>query len=132
MFNRELIRQVFSFACVGVTATLVHYVVAVFFTDIATISVFLSNVMGYCAAVSISIFGHSIFTYKTKINAIIARRFIVVSLATLLASEAILLGLTSLLDLHHRIALAVVVSTVPVVSFFINKFWVYSSPSSSA
>lgn len=129
MFNRELIRQVFAFGCVGVTATLVHYLVAVFFTDIASISVFLSNVMGYCAAVSISIFGHSIFTYKKKINAIIARRFIVVSLATLLASEAILLSLTSLFDIHHRISLAVVVSTIPVVSFFINKFWVYSSGS---
>ncbi len=127
MLSKELLRQLFAFGCVGVLATVVHYVVALFFTDFLLVSVFLSNILGYCAAVFVSIYGHSVFTYRTKLTSVIARRFIVVSLSTLAASEVILYSLTTLLLVHHRIALAIVVSTIPVFTFVINKCWVYAA-----
>ncbi len=130
MLSKELLRQLFAFGCVGVLATVVHYVVALFFTDFFLVSVFLSNILGYCAAVFVSIYGHSIFTYRTKLTSVIAQRFVIVSLSTLAASEVILYCLTTLLTLHHRIALAVVVATIPVFTFVITKFWVYAAHSS--
>ncbi len=127
MLSREFIRQVITFGFVGVAATATHYVVALLLTDFTTVGVLLANIFGYCAAVSISIFGHSAFTYRKKITATVVRRFVVVSLSALAASEAVLYILVSCFDVHHRIALAVVVAIIPVVSFFLNKFWVYAA-----
>ncbi len=125
MLSRELIRQVLTFGVVGVAATVTHYLVALLFTDLLHLSVFISNILGYCSAVSISIFGHSAFTYRKKVTTTVVRRFVVVSLTTLALSEAILFLLTYYGELHHRIALAVVVGSIPVLTFFLNKFWVY-------
>lgn len=127
MFSRELIRQIFTFGIVGVAATVTHYVVALLLTDVAALSVLLANILGYCSAVSISIFGHSAFTYCKKITPTVVRRFVVVSLSALAASEGVLFLLVSVFDVHHRVALAIVVAIIPVVSFFLNKFWVYAA-----
>ncbi len=127
MISRELSRQVFAFGCVGGMATCVHYAVALFFIEIVLISAYLANLLGYGFAVFVSLFGHSVFTYKKKVTTLVAQRFIVVSLSTLMASEGILLALNTLMALNHRISLAFVVLTVPVVTFFLNKFWVYSA-----
>ncbi len=127
MLNRELVRQVFTFGVVGVIATATHYLVALLLTDLVEITVLISNILGYCAAVSVSIFGHSTFTYRKAITRTVVRRFIVVSLSTLMASEVILFVLVSQMGVHHRIALAVVVATIPIITFFLNKFWVYTA-----
>ncbi len=126
MINWNLLKQIFAFGCVGVTATAVHYGVALFFVDLVNISVFIANILGYCSAVLISLFGHSIFTYKKKVNNHIARRFVIVSLSTLAVSEGILLILEFQLKLSHEVALAIVVLSIPIVTFFLNKFWVYT------
>ena len=127
MISREVFRQVVTFGIVGVVATLVHYLVALFFTDLIHVSVFVANILGYACAVSVSLFGHSIFSFRKKITRLVAGRFVVVSLSTLGASEGVLFFLHESLGLHHRIALAVVVCTIPVITFFLNKFWVYAS-----
>lgn len=116
-----------TFGIVGVIATGTHYLVALLLTDVFGLSVLLSNILGYCTAVSISIFGHSAFTYRKKVTNTVIRRFIVVSLTALMTSEVILVVLTMHMDVNHRIALAVVVGIIPVITFFLNKFWVYSS-----
>lgn len=132
MLSRELLRQIITFGVVGVTATLVHYLVALFFTEFAALSVFLSNILGYGFAVSVSLFGHSVFSFRKKITQKVVQRFVIVSLSTLAASEGVLFVLHDVLSVHHRIALAVVVCTIPVITFFLNKFWVYASEHSHA
>jgi len=128
MISRELLRQVFAFGCVGLMATAIHYTVALFFIEVAAISTYFANILGYCSAVLVSLFGHSILTYKKKVDNLVAQRFILVSITTLIASEVILYTLESFFVLNHRISMAFVVLTVPVVTFFLNKFWVYSTP----
>ena len=126
MIRWNLVKQVIAFGCVGVVATLIHYGVAVFAVDYFHIGIFIANIMGYASAVLVSLFGHGAFTYKKKVNQHIARRFVIVSLCTLAVSEGVLTVLEFGFSMSHRAALAVVVLTIPVVSFFLNKFWVYT------
>lgn len=51
-----------------------------------------------------------------------------VSIATFLASEGLLAGLEAGLHLPHRRSLAVIVLTIPAISFLLNKLWVYRHP----
>lgn len=127
MINRDTIKQVFAFGCVGVLATAVHYCVALFLSESQLTSVYIANICGYLCAVLVSLYGHSIFTYKKKVNVVVAQRFAIVSLSTLACSEVILYILQSALQINHRISLAIIVISIPVVSFFMNKFWVYSN-----
>ncbi|WP_086931323.1 GtrA family protein [Agarilytica rhodophyticola] len=126
MMNRNTLKQVFAFGCVGVLATAVHYCVALFLSEAQLTSVYLANICGYLTAVLVSLYGHSIFTYKKKVNIVVAQRFAIVSVSTLLCSEILLFVLQSTLQINHRISLAIIVASVPVVSFFLNKFWVYA------
>lgn len=124
--NKALILQIITFGCVGVIATLVHYCVALALSYYDVVVVYLANVVGYLSAVGVSLFGHSFFTYKKKITQTIVTRFIVVSLSTLLLSECILFVLERWLSLPHAISLAIIVSSIPVLTFILNKFWVYA------
>jgi putative flippase GtrA len=56
------------------------------------------------------------------------RRFMTVSIAAFLASEALLAGLEAGLQLPHRLSLAIVVLIIPAISFLLNKLWVYRHP----
>lgn len=125
MISWGLFRQLVAFGCVGVLATLVHYFVALKLTEGLLLNIFLANVAGYLAAVLVSLYGHSVFTYRKKVDSLIAGRFFLVSIATLLVSQGILFVLEGYFKFSHRVSLAVVVSSIPLVSFFINKFWVY-------
>jgi hypothetical protein len=48
-----------------------------------------------------------------------------VSISTFSASAGILAGLEEGLDIPHRVSLGVVVLTIPIISFLLNKLWVY-------
>lgn len=126
MISWKLLKQIFAFGCVGVVATVVHYSVALFFIEFVRINIFVANILGYAAAVLVSLFGHSVFTYKKKVNNHIAQRFVIVSLSTLAVSQGVLFLLEFQLELNHQTALAIVVLSIPIVSFFLNKFWVYT------
>jgi hypothetical protein len=48
--------------------------------------------------------------------------------STFLFSECILRILEKSTQLDHRISIGIVVVTIPVISYILNKFWVYKSP----
>src|SRR5262245_48494770 len=125
MLNRETLRQLVIFGLVGVTATVTHYTIALACHEVMGINLHVANLIGYSCAVAVSYFGHGMFTFRVKLNRRVLHRFIVVSITTFSASAGILAGLEELLDLPHRLSLAVVVLTIPLISFLLNKLWVY-------
>ncbi len=125
MISKNLLWQLFYFAVVGVAATITNYVTAVVFHEYFYFSLYIAQLVGYCFAVAISLFGHSKLTFKTSLTRKVFLRFVTVSLATLLLSELLLLLLETLLALPHRISLLVVVMTIPVLTFVLNKIWVF-------
>lgn len=129
--DRELLFQLAIFGVVGVSATLTHYFVALFCHELGQIEIYYANVLGYCAAVAISYFGHGKLTFRRQLSMAVFLRFAVVSLTTLGFSELLLLALEHGLALSHRISLAVVVCTIPVITFLLSKLWVFKSPAGS-
>lgn len=123
--SRELVYQLAVFGVVGVSATLTHYFVALFSHEWAQVALYYANIMGYCAAVAISYFGHGKLTFRRELNWPVFLRFAIVSLTTLGLSELILLALETWLAVSHRISLAVVVCTIPVITFLLSKLWVF-------
>ena len=126
MISKELARQTFFFALVGIAATLTHYCVALLLTKTEVLSVYWANLAGYLTAVCVSYFGHGHLTFKVELNHAILKKFVIVSISTFLASEGILFALENYLQLKHEISLAVVVVTIPFISFVLNKFWVFT------
>jgi putative flippase GtrA len=125
MLNRETLRQLVIFGLVGAAATVTHYLIALGSHEGMGFSLYLANLAGYVCAVMVSYFGHGLLTFRVKLTSRVLGRFIVVSVTTFLASEMILAGLQTGAKLPHRVSLAVVVLTIPVISFLLNKLWVY-------
>jgi putative flippase GtrA len=125
MPNREILRQIVVFGLIGVTATITHYLAALATHEGLGLGLYTANLAGYACAVAVSYFGHGLLTFRVKLSRWVLRRFIIASISTFLASEAILAGCETLLQLTHRVSLAVVVLSIPVISFLFNKLWVY-------
>ncbi|MBN1378408.1 MAG: GtrA family protein [Gammaproteobacteria bacterium] len=128
MISRRILRQLFVFGLVGITATVTHYLVALFCHEGLKINLYVCNLIGYSSAVAVSFFGHGRYTFQITLSQDIFRRFVVVSVATFLASEGMLAALENSMQLSHRISLAVVVLTIPVITFLLNKMWVFRHP----
>jgi putative flippase GtrA len=125
MLSRETLRQLAMFGLVGVMATITHYLAALGCHEILGLGLHVSNLLGYACAVGVSYFGHGLLTFRVELNRRVLRRFVLVSIATFAASAGILAGLENQLQLPHRLSLAVVVMTIPLISFVLNKLWVY-------
>jgi putative flippase GtrA len=125
LISIQILRQVFYFGAVGLTATITNYIAAILFHEHFGFNLYAAQFAGYCLAVMISLFGHSRLTFNAKLTTSVLTRFIVVSLTTLLLSELLLLLFEILLSLSHRISLFVVVSTIPVITFILSKLWVF-------
>jgi putative flippase GtrA len=128
MIDYKIIRQLIVFGLVGVVATVTHYLVALFCHESLIINLYVSNLLGYCSAVAVSYFGHGRYTFQVTLNQHIFRRFVVVSISAFLASEGILAALENALQFPHRISLAVVVLTIPFITFLLSKIWVFRHP----
>lgn len=118
-------RELIAFGFVGGMATLTHYVGALVSHEILNLELFLANLVGYLCAVGVSFIGHSKLTFQVDMNNALFRRFCIMSVATFGLSEVLLWGLESGLQLHARIVMLIVVVTIPLISYLLNKFWVY-------
>ncbi|MAN50853.1 MULTISPECIES: GtrA family protein [unclassified Marinimicrobium] len=127
----RLLRQLVCFGIVGVAATLTHYLMALSSHEGLGLNLYAANLLGYVTAMTVSFYGHGWLTFRVALTRATLQRFVVASVSTFLSSEILLWALETGTSLPHRITLSIVVISVPVVSFILNKFWVYR-PGSAA
>jgi putative flippase GtrA len=125
MNSHCLLGEVFVFAVVGILATGTHFFSAFFFVENEWATVYIANFLGYVCAVFVSFFGHGIFTFKVRLSHHILLRFLIVSVANFACSELALFLSESEFHLPHELSLLVAVLIIPIISFVINKLWVY-------
>lgn len=125
--NREHVFQIMKFGVVGVFATLTHYFSALFVVEVVGLGIYVANLIGYCTAVFVSYFGHTLFTFKAELAGKGFLRFTIFSVLTFVGGQAVLFILKDFLHANDRWALAVTVVAIPVVSFFVNKFLVFKT-----
>lgn len=118
--------QLTRFGIVGLTATGVHYVVALGVSVL--VSPYLANLAGYASAVGVSYFGHQRVTFRVDPAEVAHRRhlprFVVTSLSALALSQLVL-ATGRALALPDAPALALAVLTVPPYTFLLSRVWVF-------
>ena len=127
MFNKPVLKQITLFGIIGVLATITHYFSALLFIKHTTLNLYLANLAGYLLAISVSFFGHGLFTFKVELSFYILKKFIIVSISAFICSELILFLLEKGLHFPHYISLGIVVLIIPLISFLLNKLWVYKA-----
>ncbi|MDH3666688.1 MAG: GtrA family protein [Paracoccaceae bacterium] len=118
------IKQISSFGVVGLIATAVHVVVGLGLHDGIGLAPLVANFFGFCAALCVSFFGQTRFTFPAATANLTAFiRFASVALSGLALNQLIVWVMTSLLGQPYWLALIIILSTVPVVTFMLLKFW---------
>lgn len=121
-------QQLLRFAGVGAIATLVHVCVALLANMVLGIEDMLANFAGFGAAVTLSYFGHALFSFQTQPDHVQhLPRFLFVSLIGLFSSSSLVWLISQRLGQGFGLAMALVAVAVPLATFLAMKFWVFTS-----
>lgn len=124
----ELIR----FGVVGALATLTHFLLLSALVEYADINPTSANGASFLCAVFVTYIGQSLWVFRGRKRSDLSSllRFMVSLSITLFANVAIMALTTQVFELGYRIGFLISCLIVPVLSFFINKTWVFSPVSS--
>ncbi|RZW11795.1 MAG: GtrA family protein, partial [Rhodobacteraceae bacterium] len=87
---------------------------------------FSANIFAFLSAFLVSYFGHSRFTYKSTAPASRSLpRFFAVASGGLFLNQAIVYLAVDVLGWQYITALVIVVSTVPVIIYFLGRVWAF-------
>jgi putative flippase GtrA len=118
------LRQLSRFGLVGVIATAVHMVVGLGLHEGAGIHAFWANLVAFCCALGVSFLGQTRFTFPdTTADRAAFKRFVVVALSGLGLNQLIVWVANSLFGIPYWLTLVIIISTVPVMTFLLLKFW---------
>lgn len=128
--NKPLIGLLFRYGIVGVVASVVHYLIAYFFFSTFQINYLLAHFFGFVFGLFTAYFGHYFYSFKdSKSHSERFPKFLVLSLAALILHQGGAYSLVNFAHLDYKTrVLPLLVVIVPVFTFLLNKFWVFSSP----
>lgn len=121
---RQLVAQLSRFGFVGIVATVIHVVLGLSLHSGLGIVPFWANLLAFCCALGVSFLGQTRLTFPhATADATAFLRFATVALTGLALNQTIVWLVTSALDRPYWLALAIIVLTVPWVTFALLKFW---------
>jgi putative flippase GtrA len=121
-------RELLWFGIVGVSAMLVHLGSVALVLVPLGLPPLVANVVGFLLAFQVSHLGHHRFTFSAA-DAPVARsrrRFFLVALSSFLVNEALYALLLRFTDLDYRVALAIVLVAVAVLTFVSARQWAFA------
>lgn len=116
------------FLVVGVSAVMVHYLLALVLVEHLTLSGQLANLAGFWCGFAVSYFGQSLLTFKARPNWMNLLQYLLLAGFNYCASAAILYVLVDVLAVNYRLSMLVVVSALPLLSFIVSKKFIFASP----
>jgi putative flippase GtrA len=118
--------RLFRFGIVGIAATLVYAGATLFAIEIFHLAPVPSSIFGQLTATGVSYFGHSIFSFAVQTDhKTYLTRFLLLLLLTFALNAIVTWLLSDVLQISHRISVAVVTVLIPVVNFISNRYWVF-------
>lgn len=119
--------QLFRFSIVGIVATLVHTVTALFYLANFGSTALLANTLGYLVALSVSFCGNMywVFPRQSRLLPAVIRFFAISSLA--FSSTAAISFVFDWFEYPPEWSIPLVLLTAPCLSFIGNRFWVFKS-----
>lgn len=125
--HQVLRRQVGRFGIIGVGATLTHVVIVLALVEGRIMGPFAANVVAFSAALFVTYVGNHKWTFAlTGAHRRHFPRFIVIALLGLSLNQGVVYLIVEALGWDYRIALALVATVVPAITFLLNRGWAFS------
>lgn len=122
--DRPTAIRLLRFACVGLGATLVHFIVAIALVSNLGAPPAVANASAVLMATVFSYTANTLWSFSAPFGHRTLSRFLVVSaLVALLA--ALMSGLFERLGLDYRLGVLATVVSVPPLSFWLHHSWTY-------
>jgi putative flippase GtrA len=116
--------QFSRFGLVGVVATAVHATIGLTLTHQMGVPAFWANLAAFSCALCVSFYGQTRLTFPDRGSDRGAfMRFTAVAVTALGLNQTIVWIVTSILARPYELALAIIVTTVPVFTFAMLKLW---------
>lgn len=125
------LHELLRFGCVGIAAMLTHFVVVLLLVP-AGLPPLLANVAAFAVAFQVSFHGHRNWTFNATPRPRQYSSMLMVSLAAFGANEGLYALLLEQAGMDYRIALALVLAAVAVLTFLGAKFWAFSNHRNNA
>jgi putative flippase GtrA len=124
--------EVALFACVGLAASVVHFLVAIGLIEHFSTPAWQANIAAFLCALPVSYFGHSLLTFSakhynraTRVSVQTLRKFFLSALAGFSLNQLSVVIFISWLGLPHRPVMFFTVFGVAGFLFLASKFWAF-------
>lgn len=125
----QTLRQMFRFGIVGIAATLVHVAAMVFYVEALGITPVFANLLAFLTALPVSYLGNFHWTFSVRgEHSRRLPRFVFTQSIGFGSSQSIVFVFVELLTIDYKAALAVVVATVPALTYLASRLWVFRGP----
>ncbi len=127
-WNNPTTQLLFRYGIVGVLASVVHFSIALFSYKVLQINFFVSHFSGFLFGLFTAYFGHYFYSFNdNQKHQKRFPKFVITSLTALVLHQGGAYTLVNWvkLDYSSRV-LPMLVVIVPVFTFLLNKFWVFS------
>ena len=116
------------FIIIGGVATVIHYLTALLMYHGFGLSPLWSNFLAFCVAFNATYLGNYFWAFEADVqHRKSLPKSLTVSLTGLALSQFIVWGLTEYLSFAFHITLICAVMLVPMVTFSLNRFWVFKT-----
>lgn len=128
LLNNPIITLLFRYGIVGVVASVVHFSIALTAKEYLQLHYFVSHLFGFIFGLFTAYFGHYFYSFKDdQHHGKRFPKFLVTALVALLLHQGGVYILVNYAQLDYSTrVLPLLVVTVPIFTFLLNKFWVFS------
>ncbi|MCF6288972.1 MAG: GtrA family protein [Proteobacteria bacterium] len=128
LLSNPLIGLLFRYGIVGVVASIVHFSVAYMAFTYLSINSFTAHFCGFMFGLFTAYFGHYFYSFKdNEQHGKRFPKFLVTALVALILHQGGVYILVEQVKLDYTSrVLPLLVVTVPVFTFLLNKFWVFA------
>jgi putative flippase GtrA len=123
------VARLVRFGIVGAVAAATHFFVTIGFVSLGGWRPQLANVAGYAVALAVSYLGQALWTFgQSGVNAVDFTKFAATSLTGFAANALTYASLLRWTGLDYRLALALVLLLVAMLTFLSLNHWVFAAP----
>jgi putative flippase GtrA len=128
LFKHPLTTLLFRYGIVGVVASVVHFSIAYLFFDVFEVNYLFAHFFGFSFGLLTAYSGHYFYSFKDSAqHSKRFPKFFITSLFALTLHQSGAYFLVSFLQLDYSTrVLPLLIVSVPLFTFLLNKFWVFS------
>lgn len=121
-----MIKQLFRFGVVGIVAAAIHFYIVISLVQTWSLEPLIANVFAFGIAFQISYWGHRLWTFSntTTLHREAFPKLMLIQIINFAANESLFYVFLTL-NLPYPIALLIVLTILPIVTFVSSKLWVF-------